>query len=309
MIKKLSRRKFIGGSLAVGAASVVSNPLNRIISLNAAEADISIVKGTDYFANTIKAIDIIGGISKFVPKQSTVALLINSSFKHPGSAVNPRISLAVAKLCKDAGAKTVYSIPEKRDRYWEIDEEFSKKYESLINWMKDGKQEMKTVPVKGKALKEAEIAVELLEADVLINVTISKQHGSCYFTGTLKNMMGATSRSTNIYFHRGSNSSDQHSSESLRHIHQCIADVNLLRKPDLLIMDQTQFLVSNGPFGPGELMKLDTICAGTDPVAIDKLALDQMGFKIKDAQMITMAKEYGLGEIDYKKLKIKEVSA
>lgn len=58
------------------------------------------------------------------------------------------------------------------------------------------------------------------------------------FAGTLKNMMGLFPFSTNGLFHLG----------KMSHLSQCIADLNLVRQPDLCISDATEFLTGNGPW-------------------------------------------------------------
>jgi len=50
---------------------------------------------------------------------------------------------------------------------------------------------------------------------------------------------------------------------------QAIADANLVRKPDLCVVDATEFLINNGPAGPGEIRKEHRVFAGTDPVLLD----------------------------------------
>ncbi|WP_394699277.1 DUF362 domain-containing protein [uncultured Desulfobacter sp.] len=50
------------------------------------------------------------------------------------------------------------------------------------------------------------------------------------FTGTMKNMMGLTSSSTNHFFHFGSGSSGWY--DDPKFLSQCIANVNLVRRPE-----------------------------------------------------------------------------
>ncbi|WP_169742987.1 DUF362 domain-containing protein [Desulfobacter vibrioformis] len=51
----------------------------------------------------------------------------------------------------------------------------------------------------------------------------------------MKNMMGLTSSSTNHFFHFGSGSSGWYDDPEF--LSQCIADVNLVRRPDLSVFD------------------------------------------------------------------------
>jgi len=89
---------------------------------------------------------------------------------------------------------------------------------------------------------------DLFECDVLINIPIFKHHGGTILTGCLKNVMGACSGTTNRFFHSGSTQSG--AKEDLGFLAQAIADANLVRKPDLCVVDATEFLINNGPAGP-----------------------------------------------------------
>jgi hypothetical protein len=96
MSKSITRRSFLKGSTVLGVSSILrGSALGWMQKLALAEGkvDIAAVKGDDYFKNTIKAVEILGGMDKFVPKQSKVGLLINSPWEHPGSYVRPEITL------------------------------------------------------------------------------------------------------------------------------------------------------------------------------------------------------------------------
>jgi len=95
----------------------------------------------------------------------------------------------------------------------------------------------------GRHLKEAEVAKELLECDVFINMPIAKDHTGVRFTGTMKNMMGASPYSTNGYFHHGSGASGYY--DDVEFLSQCIADLNLVRQPDLCLFDGTEVITTN----------------------------------------------------------------
>ena len=53
---------------------------------------------------------------------------------------------------------------------------------------------------------------------------------------------------------------------------------------------------------------MNTIIAGTDPVAIDTFGASLFGIEGKDLGYIQQAYKLGLGEIDLKKLKIEKVN-
>jgi uncharacterized protein (DUF362 family) len=88
---------------------------------------------------------------------------------------------------------------------------------------------------------------------------------------------------------------------------QCIADLNTIIKPDLCIVDATEFITTNGPFGPGKIHKPKKVVAGTDRVAIDAYCSTLWGLNPRDIFMIRYAHEHDLGEIDLNKVSIKEI--
>ena len=140
--------------------------------------------------------------------------------------------------------------------------------------------------------------------DLFIDLPITKDHAGNKFTGTLKNLMGLNSPKNNRGFHKPNWKTDIN---DIRHLDQCIADLNTIIKPALCIVDATEFIITNGPFGPGKLHKPQKVVAGTDRVAIDSYCCTLWGLEAKDIITITSAYKHHLGEIDLKKLKIKEL--
>ena len=67
-----------------------------------------------------------------------------------------------------------------------------------------------------------------------------------------------------------------------------------------------EFVATNGPNGPGNLLKPLKVIAGTDPVAIDTYCATLFGYNPKDIVVINKAYKDGLGEMDLSKVKIKE---
>ena len=313
MSQKMNRRSFIKKTAVIGASSFFGSSVISQLPGFADEnptVDIAAIKGEDYFNNTIKVVDLLGGIKKFVSKGSTVGLLANSPWKNPGSYTNPDIVLAVIKMCVDAGAKEITSLENVSSEYWERTE-LSKKFSEEIKSLKSaGKNHIKHEISKGKNLKVAHIEKTLLDCDVFINIPKTKDHAGTKFTGCLKNMMGSTAyQPTNHFIHFGNTGKSWQDGgyENVEWLSQCIADLATVRKPDLCISDATELLLTNGPAGPGDLAKPGYIVAGTDPVSVDAYCTKFVNLTGKKVTMIKMAAEHGLGEIDLTKLKIKKV--
>jgi uncharacterized protein (DUF362 family) len=305
MKKVMDRREFIKSSALISAVAVAAGFPSRLFGdVLAPDIDISVVNGSAYFDNTMKAVELLGGMSKFVPKGSKVGLMINSPWNKPGTFTNPDVAIAVVKMCVDAGASELYSIETALTSYWKRSSLYSK-YKSDIAQIQTS-DEHRTVKIeKGKSLKEAEVSAAFLDCDVLIDIPIVKNHMGTNFTGSLKNIMGALSRTTDRFFHRGSGAKSAY--DDVEFLSQCIADAQLIRKPNLCVVDATEFVITNGPAGPGELKKLDKVVAGINAVSVDAYCATLLGLKPADISMIRFANQHGLGNIDVSKLTIKEV--
>jgi uncharacterized protein (DUF362 family) len=306
MSNKISRRSFLKTSAAVGVGSLVAG---NLFAGTDKKIDISSVQGENYFENTFKAVEQLGGIEKFVPKNSKVAILANPQRNNPGAYTRPEVLKATIQLCKKAGAKEINCISQlPEDKCWEptglkkvVDDEKIK----LIIVDRTDESLFKTVPVpKGKNLKEARIMNELFNYDIFIDLPICKDHAGNKFTGTLKNLMGVNSSTSNRTFHKPNWTTDIN---DIRHLDQCIADLNTVIKPDLCIVDATEFIITNGPFGPGKLHTPQKVVAGTDRVAVDSYCCTLWGLEARNIFTIVAAYEHGLGEMNLNKLTIKEL--
>jgi len=314
MDKKIGRREFFKKSAQIGFSTALGFGLASLtegkVALSGDEnVDIAVTKGSDYYASTIKAVDCLGGMKNFVPKDSKVAILPNSQSKHPGTFTKPEVIRAVIKMCKEAGAKEVNCLTWLKKENWEasglavVVEEAG----ATMKFVENEEANFKPVPVpRWKALEEAMIMKEFYNNDVFIDMPITKDHAGNKFTGTLKNLMGLNYRPNNRLFHR---QDWQTNPESIKHLDQCIVDLNKVVNPTLCVVDATEFITTNGPFGPGELVKPQKIVVGKDRVAIDAYCTTLWGLKGEDIYMIKLGSEQGLGEIDLKKVKIKEIKA
>jgi len=82
--KYIDRRTFIKKSTTLCASTILGfSAFDVMHNLAFAEfkVDMVAVQGADYFESTIKAIEMFGGMDKFVSRQSKVGLLINTTHK------------------------------------------------------------------------------------------------------------------------------------------------------------------------------------------------------------------------------------
>jgi uncharacterized protein (DUF362 family) len=302
MTRSISRRSFLkkGAAVAGGILCGGALPFSRIYGVT--PPDIFVVHGSNYFENTITAVQGLGGIKRMVSRGSKVGLLVNHAFLNLGAHVHPDMTVAVARMCFDAGAESVTQIKSPPWGYFDRARR-GNQAEDVIRRMQKPSGDYKTVPVRrGVALKEARIMKDLLECDVFINAAIIKDHSATYISAALKNMMGSAPFATNRKFHKGGFSGGDEF-----HLAQCIADINLVRRPDLVVMDATEVLASGGPHGPGLIKKPHKVFAGRDLVAMDTYGTRLMGVDPEKIKMLDFAARHGLGKNDLGKVRIKEI--
>jgi len=161
--------------------------------------------------------------------------------------------------------------------------------DTLVEFV-DERRFVKVKAEKAKSLKEWLYYKDCLEADRFINIPVAKTHSEARLTLCLKNMMGAIG-GWRGRCHVG--------------LHQNIADMNLVLRPDLHVLDCTRILLKNGPSGGNvaDTAVKNLIFAGTDPVALDAQGTTLFGLKASDISYIIRAQALGLGEMDLGKVK------
>jgi uncharacterized protein (DUF362 family) len=136
------------------------------------------------------------------------------------------------------------------------------------------------------------------------SIPVAKHHNGTNYSGNLKGMMGVSSSGTNRHMH---SPGGDYTYDETEYLAQCIADLCLVRKPDLCVIDALECGTGNGPAGPGPTVKPGKIIAGRDPLATDVYAASLIGFSIDDVLTFKKAYEHKLGETDLSKLKILEL--
>jgi len=308
MGEKLTRREFIQKAGIVGVTTVGlglggMDLLGGLLPEQVEAAGgpvLSIASGSNPEAMVKRAIDGLGGISKFVKRGNSVCIKPNIAWaRTPAQAANtnPEVLAAVIKLCKQAGASKITVVDHTCDP------------SSVAFSMSGAKKVCSDLGVRinageshgnyrriniphGKILKSDECMNDILEADVFINIPIAKQHGSGIVTGSMKNLMGIT-------WDRG----QWHKTD----LHQCIADYASAVRPKLVILDAVRVLLTNGPKGPGKTKDVGQVVASTDFVAIDAYAATLIGKSPSEVGHIVHAFALNLGQMNLAKVAMKRV--
>ena len=110
MSGQIKRREFLKKSAVLSAATVLGNSVVPGLAFSKNAVDIAVVKGQNYFNTTLKAVELLGGMEKFVPPRANVAILANPAGNNPGTFTKPEIVQAVIQMCKGAGANKIRCI-------------------------------------------------------------------------------------------------------------------------------------------------------------------------------------------------------
>lgn len=301
--EKINRRTFLKQSVLIPILTLGLSKLS--FSGQKEKYDIAVAHGKNVEKKLEDVVDGIGGIKKFVKKNARVLIKPNISFaRRPevGANTSPEVLDAVIKLCKKAGAKEILVVdcvladPKQcleMSGAGRVAEDNSVRILIL-----NGKPLFEEVEVpNGNTLKSIAIYRELKEFDAFIDLPTAKHHGSAGVSLSMKNLMGLI-RDRGVF-------------HSLT-LHKAIPEMCLVIKPTLTIMDATRALTAHGPSGPEgpeKTVRLDTIVAGTDMVAVDSYTVsltEWAGRKLEGRNVahIKYANEIGLGESDISKLNI-----
>lgn len=296
----MTRRRFLKTAASGVALSLVGKPL---FSQPTGDYDLVVTSG-DPATATRKALDALGGISRFVKKGQRVILKPNMSFANPperGSTTHPLVVTTVAQACLEAGAQQVVVFDHTLQRAELCLErtgirDACKQLKGVSVFAPQDKKFFREIKIpQGKVLERVEVLSELLEGYVLINIPVAKSHSTTGVSLGMKGLMGL------IW--------ERESFHSQFNINQAIADLATVIRPQLTILDATRALASGGPGGPGDVKKPNIVIAGTDPVAVDSYGVSVVpwygqNFKGRQVEHLLIAHQRGLGKIDVDQLNI-----
>jgi uncharacterized protein (DUF362 family) len=298
-MKSINRRNFIYSLSALGGAALgfrLWPGIRRGGILHAgtlqSDPDIVSIGAADPMKNMHRLLEPLGGIGRFVKSGQSVGFLVNSPWLHPGYYTHPDIVLSMMKLCREAGAGSIICYKPVREGYWE-ESRYYEAMEPLIREIRYGEKRQTVKLEGGSYLQSAEVFSLFLETDVFINIPVAKHHNGTLFSGTLKGLMGVSSRETNRYMH---SPDGEHTYDKTDHLAGCIADLNLVRQADLSIVDATVCAINNGPRGPGDTVSPQRILAGTDALALDVYSSGLIGMDPEGILTFGKAAALGLGK-------------
>jgi uncharacterized protein (DUF362 family) len=254
-----------------------------------------------------QCVEALGGIKKYVPAGSKVAIKVVGSHNNTHTITNPEMVKQVVRLVRTADPEeiTVYEHPPAGGgATWPIMAQAVKSGGAESRLLRQDLNDYVKVSIPGVSLKSNYVPMVLDEADVLINLPNLRGWGNDVTIG-LKNHVGS------ILFrgHTGSSEGELPVPDILATphacpagIHQGVADINTIpaikNKHRLTIIDAIH---------PGRFSGLSTyndyngIIAGPDPVATDYAATQVLRRYIdtsQNPQTIQKAAALGLGTND-----------
>ena len=308
--KKISRRGFVKLCGIIGGALAMSNGLlkfafgqdsvstGRTVKKIKCPHDLAVVKGDDPYAITVKAMETMGGMEKFVKKNSTVLIKPNIGWdRSPEQAgnTNPYVVGALIDMCFKAGAKRVNifdnTCNDSKRCYENSGIEKIAKEKGANVYFADDWNVVKAKFSYNSPMEGWPVYRDALECDTFINAPVLKHHGLTGLTLSMKNLMGICSGNRGlIHFDIGT---------KLAHLTDFI-------KPDLNVIDAYRVLKRNGPTGGDleDVLDMKTVIVSVDPVLCDSYAAKLMDKDPLSISYIKQAVKLNLGSANIEKADI-----
>ncbi len=239
------------------------------------------------------------GVLDPVKKDDVVLLKPNLVFSRRdwiGVDTDPRVVEAMIKALKEKGVHNIVvgdgsGMGQSATKAFEYCgyTEMSKRYGiRLVDLEKDRFVE---VPVKMDGpFRTLWISKTVHDCDFFVNIPLIKTHYQTMITCSMKNLKGTMPREMKTKFHSVS-------------LHKAIAQLNSALKPDLILVDGLRGDMRNET--GHNIIDLERIFLGNNPIEIDSLAADVLGYRPRDIPYIAYAADAGLGSCDLDAIEIK----
>jgi uncharacterized protein (DUF362 family) len=263
-----------------------------------------------------EAIDLLGGIESLTQGKARIMLKPNLVSNDPRATTKPQVISALAQLMKDAGKEVsigegsaaasgfnyengeVYRTmnPETLDAmqrfvfdtlgYTELSRSLDV---PLIN-LNVGDMVEVAVP-NGYAYQKITLHRSLTEIDLLCSVPMMKTHVLATVTLGMKNLIGLYPGS--IYKTVRAGVHDHSAEAGSPGIAFEILDMVRVNKLGLVVIDGSTAMEGNGP-SDGDLLPMNIIIAGANPLATDMIAANVMGFEPDEIPTFVWARKAGM---------------
>lgn len=296
----MKRRDFIKSTAAASSALFI--PATIVGEKAPAGSLVARVTGESPYDITNKAIQLVGGMAKFVGKGDVVMVKPNIGWNRTveqAACTNPDVLKSIIENVLNTGAKQVivmdHSCHKAADTYRRSGiEKMGKDLGVDIRHADDNR--LVIHDFKGENITRWPVYRDFLEVDKFINVPILKHHGSAGLTIGMKNLYGIL----------GGRRGKLH-----RNIGAGIADLARGFKTDLTIVDAFRILKRNGPVG-GRLSDVElkkTVLASANIFEVDMVSVDVFGETPERFEFIQEGIKRNLGIGDLAKINVKTAAA
>ncbi len=308
--RKISRKGFVK-LCGIGAGSLVLNSALFKFAFGKEEVstgrsakrikglhDLVVAKGEDPYIMTVRAVETMGGMGKFVKKNSLVLIKPNigwDRFPEQAANTNPHVVGALVDMCFKAGAKRVnvfdITCNDTKLCYESSGIEKIAREKGANVYFADDWNFVEARFNYDSPMQGWPIYRDALECDTFINAPVLKSHGLTGLTLSMKNLMGVC----------GGNRGSMHSDIGIK-----LAHLTDFIKPDLTVIDAYRVLKRNGPTGGNleDVLDMRTVIVGIDPVLCDSYAAKLMDKDPLSISYIDQAMKQNLGNVDITKADI-----
>ncbi|MCM8780309.1 MAG: DUF362 domain-containing protein [Candidatus Omnitrophica bacterium] len=267
------------------------------------KTQVSIVRCPNYETDLVwkatqKAIELLGGITNFIPYGSSVLVKPNLLMaKEPqfGITTHPEVVRAIIRVLKEIDCKIfIGDGPSIWGGYAEDVDEVYKR-----SGIKDLAEEEQVELIKfhkHRWHRGFPLTTWLDTCEYLVSVPKFKTHDLTILTGAIKNLFGLVSAPYKTQLHK-----KYIGQEDFSHV---LVDIYAETKPCLTVVDGVVAMEADGPATNGRLRSLGLILVGSDGVAIDSILATIMGLKPQDIPTTRQAAERGLGIADLNYIEI-----
>jgi len=254
-----------------------------------------------------RVVGLLGDLEKIVPQGSRVLIKPNFVFPPTNRGItHPRLVEAVVRLAAETGAGEILIGEGSADVYTSQGYRFqgmdgiAARYGAELVDLNLEEGVRKKVP-EGLGRDYIMVPRAVAECDVLISLPVFKIWGGSPLSLSLKNLIGVYGAR---YYGHNKDSLEKGDDPEYAiagdlgtemgahqpNVAKAICAMNTVVPTQLAIIDALE-----GSDGEGHWIRLDTLIAGTNPVATDVVACQMAGFKADEYELFNLCREYGLG--------------
>lgn len=270
---------------------------SHLVPADPAFPEMALLEGNDPAQMAHAAIDLLGGMKRFVARGDVVLVKPNIGWdRTPEQAANtnPELVAEVVRECLNAGAKRVIVTDvscNDAQRSFQRSGIAAAAQQAGAEVMLPEPERFKEVDLQGEMLRAWQVYEPFLNCDKIINIPIAKHHSLTGCTLGMKNWYGILGGPRHQLHQK---------------IHESLVDLADFMRPTLTIIDCYRVLLRNGPTGGRleDVLLKKALVAGTDPVALDAyVAKSLWNLEAAALPYLALAAKRGLGTCEFEKVR------